>query len=65
MKKVLFLAILAFGILFLNWKAPREFGPELLEAQGVGLRCDTPHCRYAPYDRWGHWYGDGRHDYSP
>ena len=56
MRKLLFLAVLVFGFLFL--------GPELLEAQGVGLRCDTPHCRYAPIYR-GRWAGDGRHDYSP
>lgn len=40
------------------------FGPGLVEAQGVGLRCDTPRCRYAPIYR-GRWAGDGRHDYSP
>lgn len=38
--------------------------PNLVWAQGVGVRCDTPNCRYAPIHR-GHWVGEGRHDYSP
>ncbi|MDP3934806.1 MAG: hypothetical protein Q8Q46_01125 [Candidatus Giovannonibacteria bacterium] len=64
MKKLLFLAFL-FGFWYLAWNAPRSFGPKLLEAQGVGLRCDTPHCNYQRFDRGGHWVGDGRHDPSP
>ena len=66
MKKSLFLTLVF--LLSLLWLL--AFGaPMPAEAQGVGLRCDTPHCRYAPYDLRGRWAGDryydGRHDYSP
>ena len=63
MKKILFL-VLILSLFSFFW-----LSAEPAEAQGIGLRCDTPHCRYAPYDRGGRWYGDryydGRHDYSP
>lgn len=56
------------GIFWLLWSYELT-GPQLVEAQGIGLRCDTPHCRYASFDRGGRWYGDryydGRHDDSP
>lgn len=64
MKKSLVLALILslFSIFVFLAPAPAE-------AQGIGLRCDTPNCRYAPYDRGGRWVGDryydGRHDYSP
>ena len=58
MKKVLFSALVLSSFSFFWLSVPAQ-----VRAQGVGLRCDTPHCRYAPYDRGGHWYGEGRHDY--
>ncbi len=60
MKKVMFLAVL-FGFWYLAWTTPmRGFGPELLKAQGFGLRVDTPHGRIAAFDRGGHWIGERR-----
>lgn len=59
MKKLMFLTALValcFAVL--------TSSPVLVWAQGVGVRCDTPNCRYAPIHR-GHWAGDGRYDYSP
>jgi len=53
-----------FGIFWLVFQFYGAAAPELVEAQGVGLRCDTPHCRYVPIHR-GHFLGEGRHDYSP
>lgn len=60
MKKLMFLTALV-ALCFIS----QIYAPVLVWAQGIGLRCDTPHCNYQRFDRGGHWYGDGRHDPSP
>lgn len=64
-RRYLMKKVLVFGIFWLVFQFYGAASPELLEAQGVGLRCDTPRCNYQRFDRGGHWIGDGRHDPSP
>lgn len=63
MKKTLFAVLGLISFFVFSSPAPAE-------AQGVGLKCDTPNCRYMAYDSQGRFLDDryprgGIHDPSP